>query len=84
MLTLANGTELVGLIPARYPGSESSKDAAICLARKTDWQEYAAGWFLGLGQRMFATDAGEYPLLETRQIVLGEPSPETAEESANA
>lgn len=84
LLTLVNGTELVGLIPARYPGSESSKDAAIRLARKTDWQEHGAGWFLGLGQRMFATDAGEYPLLETRQIVLGEPPSTTAEEPANA
>jgi protein involved in temperature-dependent protein secretion len=27
--------------------------------------------YLGLGQRMWATDAGEYAILDTREITLG-------------
>ncbi|MFO1434479.1 MAG: type VI secretion system accessory protein TagJ [Candidatus Competibacteraceae bacterium] len=68
--TWANGGETVGLIPTRYPGSESRPDDGIRLARKTDWTEAAAGLYLGLGQRMLATDNGEYALLDTRLITL--------------
>lgn len=68
--TWANGGETVGLIPTRYPGSESSADSAVRLARKTEWSACAAEVYLGLGQRLFATDAGEYPLLDVRSIEL--------------
>ena len=34
------------------------------MARRTDWQEKPGETYLGSGQRMFATDVGEYPLLE--------------------
>jgi type VI secretion system protein ImpE len=68
--TWTNGGEAVGLIPTRYPGSEASDDPQIRLAKKTDWVEHDGGLFLGLGQRMLATDAGEYPLLEARQITF--------------
>jgi type VI secretion system protein ImpE len=66
-----NGGTAVGFIPTRYHGSESSEDSAIRMARKTTWQERADGAFVGLGQRVFATDQDEYPLLETRRIVFG-------------
>ncbi len=72
--TWANGGEAVGLIPTRYPGSESQAEGAVRLARKTDWVQAAEGTYLGQGQRMFATDAGEYPLMDVRRIevkVLG-------------
>lgn len=75
-LTWANGGEAVGLVPARYPGSESSEEPAIRLARRTDWSEPVTNLLIGSGQRMLATDAGEYPLLQVRSIVLE--SPETA------
>lgn len=68
--TWANGGECVGVIPTRYPGSERAEDEAIRLARKTEWQEVAPGVFQGLGQRMLTTDAGEYPLMEAREIRL--------------
>ena len=35
----SNGGEAVGLIPTRYPGSESADDAQVRLARKTVWNE---------------------------------------------
>lgn len=63
-----NGGEASGHIPARYPATESSADNQLRLARKTDWLEREGGYSLGLGQRMFATDAGEHPLLECRSI----------------
>jgi type VI secretion system protein ImpE len=68
--TWANGGEVVGMIPTRYPGSEAHEDDAIRLARKTVWVEAAEGVYLGQGQRMIATDAGEYPLMDVRQIDL--------------
>jgi type VI secretion system protein ImpE len=69
--TWTNGGEAVGLIPTRYDQSESSKDSAIQLARRTEWTQLSGEFYWGLGQRFFATDAGEYPILETRTIVLG-------------
>jgi type VI secretion system protein ImpE len=69
----SNGGELVGLIPTRYPESESSDDAQVRLARKTVWHEEAPEVFVGLGQRVLATDAGEHPIMDLRTIELGEP-----------
>ena len=80
-LTLANGGEIVSLIPTRYPGSESSSDSAIRMARKTDWTERKNGATIGIGQRMFATDQGDYPVLEVRSIEF-EVSSDTVEKPA--
>lgn len=68
-----NGGTAVGLIPARYPGTEAAADPALRMARKTEWTESGEGLFTGLGQRMLATDGGEYPLLEVRDIRLNHP-----------
>ena len=67
----SNGGESVGLIPTRYPGSESSGDAQVRLARKTVWQEEAPEVFTGLGQRVLTTDAGEHAIMDVRTIELG-------------
>ena len=74
-LTLSNGGQVVALIPTRYPGSEASADTALRMARKTEWIPGKDGATSGLGQRMLATDQGDYPLLEVRSIEF-EPSPE--------
>jgi type VI secretion system protein ImpE len=66
----ANGGESVGLIPTRYPQSESSDDAQVRLARKTIWREQAPDVFVGLGQRVLATDIGEHAIMDLRKIVL--------------
>ncbi len=66
--TWSNGGEMVGLIPARYPGSERAADDRVRLARRTDWIDQGADLFFGLGQRLLATDQGEYPLFEVREI----------------
>jgi type VI secretion system protein ImpE len=78
-LTLANGGEVVALIPARYPGSEASPEGAIRMARKTTWVEVDPDTFLGLGQRVLATDVAELSLLDVRAITLdGVAEPESA------
>jgi type VI secretion system protein ImpE len=80
-LTLANGGQIVSLVPTRYPSSEASTDPSIRMARKTDWQERKGGTdgtSIGLGQRMFATDQGDYPVLEARSIEFDSP-PEAPE-----
>ena len=69
-LTLANGGETVALIPTRYPGSEASGDSKLLMARSTEWLEQPGGLQTGLGQRLLATDQGEYPLLDLRAIDL--------------
>lgn len=39
--------------------------------------EAASGYFLGLGQRMFQTDAGDYSLLDLARIDFDSSPPET-------
>jgi type VI secretion system protein ImpE len=64
-----NGGQAAGHIPTRYSGSEHSADNQLKLARKTEWRNQDEIHF-GLGQRLFATDKNEYPLLEVRKIDL--------------
>jgi type VI secretion system protein ImpE len=77
--TWVNGGEAVGLIPTRYPGSADVADPAICMAAKTDWVEHGA-IACGRGQRLFATDQADYPILETRTIRLDLPPAAVAAE----
>jgi type VI secretion system protein ImpE len=65
-----NGGDSVGLIPTRYPGTAERDDPLLRLARRTEWTEAGDGAYLGLGQRVLATDAGEYALMDTRLIAL--------------
>jgi type VI secretion system protein ImpE len=67
-LTFANEGDTVALVPARYPGSEASTDGLIQLARKTEWDEPSAGFYVGRGQRLFTASGGDRPLLDTRVI----------------
>ena len=69
-LKFSNGGETVALIPTRYPGSESSTDGAICLARKTEWVDAGNDRWFGMGQRILATDAGEHALMGVKTIEL--------------
>jgi type VI secretion system protein ImpE len=68
----ANGGESVGVIPTRYPGSEHSDEAHLCLSRKTVWREDAPEVFSGVGQRVLTTDAGDHPIMDVRSILLGD------------
>jgi len=79
--TWANGGEAVGFIPTRYPGSEAASDGLIKLARKTTWTEFEGDAYIGLGQRMWATDAGEFSLMDVRSVELDLNSSEPGQEA---
>jgi type VI secretion system protein ImpE len=54
----------------RYSGTELSDDGALRLSRKTGWIDTPGGSVTGIGQRMLATDGGEFPVLDVRTIEL--------------
>lgn len=80
--TLTNGGTTVGLIPTRYAGSERNADATIRLGRKTVWEDRGGDCFAGLGQRVLATDAGEYSIMSVRSVLIGEQPADTGEDGA--
>lgn len=63
-----NGGDVVGLIPTRYPQSETSEDSALRLARKTEWIALSDAAFIGLGQRLISTNENDYALMDIRDI----------------
>ena len=65
-----NGGDTVALLPARYAGIAQDSEAALQMARKTEWLPLAEGHFRGMGQRLLSTDVAELGLLEIRRIVL--------------
>lgn len=67
-IVLSAGGEKVALLPARYPTSQEKRwDPLIRMGRKTEFVD-RGGWEGPIGQRMFATDVGEFALLETRAV----------------
>ena len=68
-----NHGKVDGLMPVRYPGSESHPDSSVRLAKTTLWEEKPAGGYHGLGGRLFATDAGDFPLLGIRNLIFHHP-----------
>lgn len=67
-----------GYVPVRYPATELEPDDATRCARVTRWTEAPEETFLGLGQRLVATDRGDFPLLEMRNIEFAISAPEEA------
>lgn len=70
--TWANGGETVGLVPTRYNETVGSNDNGLLLSRRTEWVGEAPAPICGLGQRMLATDAAEFALMDVRQIVFAD------------
>ena len=79
--TWSNQGEASGLIPSRYPESENEPESVYQLGRKTDWRDAGNDFFIGVGQRMLATDQQEYPLLAIREVILDHPD-QPSEEGA--
>lgn len=69
-LTLANGGEVVALIPTRYPGTEKGDDPVAKLARTTTWVDAGADTFVGSGQRLLTTDQGDIALMDIRSLTM--------------
>jgi type VI secretion system protein ImpE len=73
-LTLANGGAQIALIPVRYCGSEEAQDDGLKLSRRTEWTDAGSETYVGLGQKMFATDMGEFSLLDVRSVEIDDRS----------
>ncbi len=61
------------MLPVRYAGTEALDNPAMLLSRNTDFQQPAAGFNVGVGQRLLLganVDGGEVdcPLLQVRKI----------------
>lgn len=69
-LTLANGGDIVALIPTRYVGTTVSGSAAAKLALATDWADLGHDAFVGTGQRLLTTDQGDHALMDIRALTL--------------
>ena len=68
-ITWANGGEVVGFIPTRYPGATNGSDE-IKLAKITEWTDLGSETFAGHGQRLFATNAGDLALMDLREVTF--------------
>lgn len=66
--TWINGAATVGLIPTRYERTTQQADEALLAGRRTEWVDRGAMSGFGLGQRMLATDNGEYALRDVRLV----------------
>jgi type VI secretion system protein ImpE len=74
-LTLTNGGAHIALIPVRYPGSDTAEDDALKLSRRTEWSDAGSETYVGLGQKMFATDGDDFSLLDVRVVDFDGASP---------
>ena len=86
-LQFSNGGEVIAMLPTRYTGSERSSDDQILMARKTEWRLAEGGGeerWLGMGQRVLITDAGEHDLLSVRSIEFDAMPGAAAHEPAEA
>ena len=73
-LTLTNDAVVPAHIPVRYPGAQRWADGELKMARSTDWQSPAEGFYQGLGQRMFLSKDGEVSLLDLRNLEFTPPT----------
>jgi type VI secretion system protein ImpE len=74
----ANGGTSVALVPTRYPGvadGAGAADAALLMARRTEWLETAPQQYRGVGQRVLATSSSDVGLLDARELVLHPDAP---------
>lgn len=70
VMTLLDDTVLRGYMPARYPGSESAADD-VQLGRTTTWQDCGEATVIGLGQKTWSTDQGDWGVLELGECRFG-------------
>ena len=68
----------------RYPGTERETDAALRLARATDWRQQPGGAWHGIGQRMLTTDRTEIALLDMRVLAFDTARVESGTSDADA
>lgn len=73
-LLLPNEGRVPALIPTRYP-EPAQLDPAVAdelrQGRATQWVEHGPDAWFGVGQRVWMSDVGEHPILDTRAITMG-------------
>lgn len=74
------GTGLKGYIPVRYPGTTAGTDA-LRLSRETLWRDVGSTGVFATGQKTWMTDAGDWPLLDLREVSFTSTSPIAADGS---
>lgn len=79
-ITWANGGEVVGFIPTRYPGAPASGSDAVKLSKVTEWTDLGHDTFIGAGQRLLTTDFGDLALMDLRELVFDTGGDEAADE----
>ena len=67
-LTLTNGGQHPVFLPSRYPNSYQRDEQQLALSKLTVWEQLSDQAWAGFGQRMWASDVGDHPLLDTRSI----------------
>jgi type VI secretion system protein ImpE len=72
-VTLNNGGDIVAFLPTRYAGTAERGSAAQKLSRATDWTDMGDETFVGMGQRLLATDAGDVALMDLRNLTVHHP-----------
>ena len=75
---LANGGDIVALIPTRYAGTVAEGADAEKLARATQWKDVGADTYVGLGQRLLTTNLGDTALMDVRMLEMDVELPEEA------
>ncbi|MEP1355337.1 MAG: type VI secretion system accessory protein TagJ [Tateyamaria sp.] len=78
-IKLANGGDIVALIPTRYAGTVEEGNDAEKLARATQWKDVGADTYVGLGQRLLTTNLGDTALMDVRLLELDVEIPEEAQ-----
>lgn len=68
-IELRSGQTSAAMLPVTYPGTGSSSQTGLMMARSTDWREQG-GLEIGLGQHILTSDGPEAGLLELRQLVM--------------
>jgi len=74
-VTFHNGGDSVALIPTRYAATAATGDDAAKLSRATHWGDAGGDIWVGIGQRLLTTDAGDTALLDLRSLTMaGDPA----------
>ena len=86
-IVLRNGGDIVAMLPTRYAGTAEHGTDAEKLSRATNWIDAGGETFVGRGQRLLATDAGEVALMDLRELVIhhadAEPAADVPDDSVD-
>ena len=67
---LKDQTTFMAYTPARYPLNSQPENDNILLSQYTSWQEEGETLVIASGQKVFATEEKDYPLLECQEIIF--------------